>query len=177
MDFDLRLQSPFTMMVIGPSSSGKSTLIRSILKEKQTLFTQPPTAVRMYYNVYQNSYDQMLSEGLVTDFVEGVPSREDLRTYLTTHPSTCIIFDDLADQISEAISELFTVGSHHLNSSVILLAQNLFQQSQIWRTCSRNTTYMVLMKSSRDPGQIAILNRQMYPQRKNFLPAVCKYIY
>ena len=174
MNFDLRLQCPFTMMAVGPSSSGKSSLVRKILQERQNLFSEPPSVVRIYYNVYQNSYDQMLVEGLVTDFVEGVPTREDLKTYLSSHTSSCIVFDDLADQITEAVSELFTVGSHHLNVNVILLAQNLFQQSQLWRTCSRNSTYMVLMKSSRDPGQIAVLNRQMYPHRKNFLPSVCK---
>ena len=175
MEFDLRLQCPFTMMLIGPSSSGKSTLLTNLLAERQQLFTNPPVRTRLYYNVYQHTYDQMLGRGLVDDFVEGMPTREDLQEFLGGHSSTCIIFDDLADQLSDAISELFTVGSHHMNTNVIVLAQNLFQQSQVWRTCSRNTTYMVLMKSSRDPGQIAILNRQMFPQKKNFLPSVCKY--
>lgn len=58
---------------------------------------------------------------------------------------------------------------HHIPCTVIFLTQNLFQKGNENRTRALNTQYMILFKNPRDATQIAILNRQMYPGRNNFL--------
>ena len=172
---DVRLQTPFSLIMAVPSNSGKTTLLINILKSKQTLFTTQPVKTRMYFSIWQPSYDYMRENKLVDDFVEGVPSASDLTTFQKSVPKTLIIFDDLAEQLSSAISDFFIAGCHHYDSNVILISQNLFQKNPIWRVCSLNTTYMILLKNPRDPSQVSTISRQAFPGQKNFLSSVCKY--
>lgn len=70
--------------------------------------------------------------------------------------------DDLASEAdNEEISNLFTRNSHHLNLSVILLSQNLYQKGSHTRTISLNTKYLVVFKQPRDSSQIGFLARQI----------------
>ena len=56
-----------------------------------------------------------------------------------------------------------------MNTSCILLSQNLFYKSAIYRTASVNSHYIVVFKSPRDISQLAILARQMFPQNPKYL--------
>lgn len=172
---DIRLQTPFTSLLVGPSSSGKTTLLTKILNNKNQLFSTPPQKTRLYFSIFQPVYKTLSAQGLLTDCVEGVPQEDDLVSFQKSCSSSLVIFDDLAEELTPTISNLFIAGSHHLNTSVILLSQNLFQKNPIWRVCSLNTTYMVLLKNPRDPSQLSVLSRQTFPGHKNFLSEVCKY--
>ena len=58
---------------------------------------------------------------------------------------------------------IFTVGSHHRNISVLFLMQNIFQKGSHARTISTNCQYMVLFKNARDQSQIRTLAMQIFP--------------
>ena len=173
---DLRLKTPFTMILAGPSSSGKTTLLVKLLLEKKDLFIDSPESIRLYYSIWQDAYDNLKSRRIILDFVEGVPSQEDLESFQKSSKNSLVIFDDLAEQLTPTISNLFIAGSHHFNTSVILISQNLFQKNPIWRICSLNSTYLVLLKNPRDPSQINVLSRQSFPGQKNFLGNVCEFL-
>ena len=64
----------------------------------------------------------------------------------------------------KAIANLFTKGSHHKNTSVIYIVQNLFRKSKGHRTISLNSQYIVAFKNPRDTNQISALARQIYPK-------------
>ena len=55
--------------------------------------------------------------------------------------------------------------SHHSDTSVIYLVQNLFSKNKESRTISLNAQYMIVFKNPRDSSQLANLARQMYPGR------------
>ena len=175
--FDLRLKTPFAMLLCGPSSSGKTSLLVKLLLAKKDLITNPPEKIRLYYSIWQDSYDNLKSRGIISEFFEGVPSGEDLEEFQKSSKNSLVIFDDLAEQLTPVISNLFIAGSHHYNTSVILISQNLFQKNPIWRICSLNSTYLVLLKNPRDPSQIGVLSRQSFPGQKNFLGNVCKFFH
>ena len=78
---DLRLKTPFTMIMAGPSSSGKTTLLVKLLLEKKDLFIDSPESIRLYYSIWQDAYDNLKSRRIILDFVEGVPSQEDLESF------------------------------------------------------------------------------------------------
>ena len=59
--------------------------------------------------------------------------------------------------------------SHHSNTSVIYLVQNLFPKNKESRTISLNSQCMVIFKNPGDASQIANLARQMYPGRGAFV--------
>ena len=65
------------------------------------------------------------------------------------------------------IMNMFTVGSHHRNISVLFLMQNIFQKGTHARTISTNTQYMVLFKNARDQTQIRTLALQIFPTNWN----------
>ena len=83
-----------------------------------------------------------------------------------------IILDDLMDETDQRIASMFTKKSHHRNTNVMYIAQNLFDRGKHHRTVSLNAHYVVVFKNQRDVSQFIALAIQMYPQRtKYFLEA------
>ena len=92
-------------------------------------------------------------------------------TNLNSQFNNLLILDDLMREASgnEQILDMFTKGSHHKNTSVMLLTQNIFSKGKHSRTISLNSHYIVMFKNPRDRSQISFLARQMYPQQSKFL--------
>ena len=67
------------------------------------------------------------------------------------------------------VTNLFTKKSHHTNTSVIYLVQNLFSKNKESRTISLNSQYLVVFKNPRDASQMTNLAKQMYPGRVKFV--------
>ena len=75
----------------------------------------------------------------------------------------------MAYETDARITKLFTKGSHHKNTSVIYITQNLFDKNKENRTITLNAHYMVLFKSPRDVMQIEHLARQMFPGKSKYM--------
>ena len=73
------------------------------------------------------------------------------------------------NEVDQNISNLFTKLSHHRNVSAVFITQNLFHENKFARTMNLNTHYIVLFKNPRNVGQVAILARQMYPGKSQFV--------
>jgi len=99
-------------------------------------------------------------------FHEGVP-----QNFGNEHGKQClIILDDLLNEVySKDVCDLFTKGSHHRNISIILIAQNLFQQGRFYRDISLNAKYSVALKNVRDKSQLQYLARQVHPEDSDSL--------
>ena len=83
-----------------------------------------------------------------------------------------IVLDDLMGETDQRVASLFSQKSHHRNTNVMYIAQNLFHRGKHHRTISLNAHYMVVFKNPRDVSQFMALAHQMYPQRtKYFLEA------
>ena len=70
--------------------------------------------------------------------------------------------------------DLFTKKSHHMNTSVLYLVQNLFPNNKDNRTISLNSQYMVVFKNRRDASQMTQLARQMYQGLVKLVQGVLK---
>ena len=99
-------------------------------------------------------------------FHEGVP-----QNFGNEHGKPClIILDDLLNEVySKNVCDLFTKGSHHRNTSVILITQNLFHQGRFCRDISLNAKYLVALKDVRDKNQFQYLARQVHPEDSDSL--------
>lgn len=175
MSADITLQNPCNIILAGPSGSGKTHKILNILRQRKFIFSDNPQHVILFYSVWQKIYDVMLNELLVDEFIEEMPDDKQIKNLLTKHKSSCLIFDDLAQNINSSIEKLFTVNSHHYNCTIFLLTQNLFSKNKVWRTISLNCHYFLLTRNPRDPSQISHLSSQIFPRKKNFLGNICKY--
>ena len=90
-------------------------------------------------------------------FIEGIP--EDF-TPMFGSGHNLIIFDDLQDQITQGVANIFTKESHHKNISCVLILQNLFLDSKYCRTIALNSHYTVLFRNPRAASQYRILASQ-----------------
>ena len=80
-----------------------------------------------------------------------------------------MVIGDLMSETDERVTKLFTKKSHHCNTSVKYLVQNLFSKGKESRTISINVQYMVLFKNPRDNTQVVNLAKQMYPGRVKYM--------
>jgi hypothetical protein len=160
---DYRLKHPFTCIVAGPTSCGKTSFVQSLLENVLSMVDPSPENVIWCHGEFQTSLTKLppsvkLVEGLRLDAID--PQKRNL-----------LIIDDLMTDIKndKEMTNLFTKGSHHKNSSVILILQNLFYQTRELRTMSLNSHYMILFKNPRDVSQITHLAKQMYPGNVGFM--------
>ena len=106
----------------------------------------------------------MLEQGLITKLINGVPDDyEEIRFQLLEFkPNGPIlaIFDDCRGSFA-SIEPLFTVGSHHLQTSTIVLSQQIFEAGPHLRVMSNNSTYHVLMRSLRNGRSVSTLAHQI----------------
>jgi ABC-type methionine transport system ATPase subunit len=99
------------------------------------------------------------------EFVEGLP---DIST-LDPKQRNLVIIDDLMDETDGRVTKLFTKKSHHMNTSVVYIVQNLFPKNKESRTISLNAQYIVMFKNPRDASQVTTLAKQMNPGQVKYL--------
>ena len=58
------IRQPASLIIAGPSGSGKSELVEQLLKEK-TLFHPPPKKVVYCYDQWQSHFDRMKKQSKV----------------------------------------------------------------------------------------------------------------
>jgi hypothetical protein len=153
---------PFTCLLSGPTSSGKTVFVMKLIKDQVSLISPPVKKVIYCYSQWQDVFNEMSTDFGVT-FVQGLPSEEMLREPIPK----LLLVDDLMSEIGLETETIFTRLSHHTSTSVILIVQNIFQKNL--RTISLNSHYIILMKNPRDRTQINNLGKQMYPGNIAFL--------
>jgi hypothetical protein len=160
---------PTTIAVTGPSQVGKSQFSIKLLKNISKLMNPIPSQIIWAYGVKNEvQNEQIMQENPNVQFVEGIP---DQTLFNDPKVHSLVILDDLMNDIGKnsQIAKLFTVDSHHCNTSVIAILHNLFNQEKFSRTLALNTHYNIVFRSKRDKRQITQLNSQMFPIYPNYL--------
>jgi len=160
---------PTTILVAGPTLSGKTTFVKKLIRTRMV----QPAPERIFW-IYKEKDDNIEFGKLKEEFPNlKLYSDLDPEIFESINPQerNLVILDDVMSEAgdSKSVAKLFTQGSHHRNMTVVFLVQNLFHQAKQMRTISLNSHYMVLFKNPRDQGQIRSLSYQMYPNEKNFL--------
>ena len=168
---DLKFKHPFTCLVSGMTSSGKTVLVRRILSNWKTLIDidKQNLNVLWCYGQMQELYKKDIPN-VSTNYISGKPTETSFELY----KPDIIVFDDLMDELKndENISNFFTRGSHHRNISVIYIVQNLFNQGKCMRNISLNCHYMIIMKGIRSAQQISVLGSQLFPGKTKSLKKI-----
>jgi hypothetical protein len=99
------------------------------------------------------------------EFQEGLPNVDQF----DGRQQALLIIDDLMNKADQYVCKLFTNLSHNRYVSVVLITQNLLHKNKFVRTMNLNTHYIIMLKNARDASQVAILTRQMYPGKSQFV--------
>ena len=135
------LEDSSGIVIAGPSRSGKTILMRRLIKRRREVSVIPPTQVFYCYGSWQPSFEEM----------EGVTFHEGLMDFDTQLPADgkhrWVIIDDLMSESSgnKEVEDLFVKHSHHKNVSVFLLMQNFFHKG--FRTITLNAHHLFLFKT------------------------------
>lgn len=170
----LPFHSPCSILLVGPSQSGKTNLAFRIIKQSSPMFTKEPVRIVYCYSVYQDLFSTMEKEVENITFHEGLPSSEQVDEWSESRLPMLLVLDDLlANAVNNVeVLNLFTVKCHHQNISLIMLTQNLYHSGKFMRTISLNASYIICLKNHRDQHQLAILGKQILPgQSKYFMAA------
>ena len=163
---DLRFKHPFSMMVSGPTGSGKTRLVFDFISHfRDTISIDKPVLKVLYcYDIWQKIYETDFGPEVDITFHKGF-----CYDYADMNPDLMII-DDLMDELSKDknLTAVFTKTSHHKSISVVFITQNLFVQSKQMRTISLNCHYIILLKNPRDQLQVMMLGRQIFPNNLLF---------
>jgi hypothetical protein len=158
---------PFTALIAGSTGCGKTSFVMKILENMDENIKPKPDRVIYCYSIWQKCFDELKLRVPQIEFIEGLLDVKSLHV----EQNNFVVLDDLMRESNEneQILDLFTKGSHHLNTSVLLLTQNLFGKGKNSRTISLNSQYIVIFNNPRDRSQITYLARQMFPKQPNFL--------
>lgn len=122
---ELKFKIPFGMVIGGPSTSGKTTILLNVLKYFAHLFHPIPQQIVYAYGEYHPYVAQLQKQGIMAH--AGLPSEEFLNK---CQRPLLLILDDLMLSSSESyLADLFTKKSHHQNIGVIFVTQNIFDKN------------------------------------------------
>ena len=130
---DPRWQHPFTCIVAGPTGCGKTTFVARLLRNASAMIDPPPERITWYYGEWQSAYENLDVPNMRLE--EGWPTSFD-----TDGKRGLVVLDDLMAETDGRVTNLFTKKSHHSDTSVIYLVQNLFPKNKESRTISLNSS-------------------------------------
>lgn len=149
----LKLITPFSMVLAGPSGSGKSKFLFELLDNLETCTNPKIEKVIFIYGVYQELYKKYPNIHF-TDNLE----------YMKVRPAenTLLILDDCMSQIKDSnlLEQLFTRGRHE-NISVILVLQSMFYKGKVLKTVRDNATYMAITNHIQDQTRLYTFASQL----------------
>lgn len=162
-------RQPFTMIIAGPTMSGKTCFMMDLLSYPTSIHPTPKRVLWCYGTINNSQFSEISKRSKYPiSFHKGIPLMEDIKP----GSNLLIVLDDLMEDVGKSsdISHLFTRGVHHNNISVVLITQNIFHQGKKMRDISLNSNYFILFKNPRDARQISFLSTQIFPGSPKYLP-------
>ena len=141
------IRHPSSVIVAGPSGSGKSDLTERLLLE-QSVFQQKPRKIVYCYDRWQPRFDRMKKHML---FYKGIPEANLLTRWFGPTRGGVMVLDDLMAEGGQdkQVLDLFT--------------QDLFPPGKFSKTINRNAHYLIAFKNPRDQTGIRIMLTQAFP--------------
>lgn len=155
------IRHPSSVIVAGPSGSGKSDLTERLLRE-QKVFQHKPRKIVYCYDRWQPRFERMKRHML---FYKGIPDASLLTKWFGPTKGGVLVLDDLMAEGGQdkQVLDLFTKDSHHRNITVLYLTQDLFPPGKFSKTINRNAHYLIAFKNPRDQTGIRNVLTQAYP--------------
>ncbi len=171
--FDLRFKLPSNLLAVGPTSCGKTSWLKKLVKDRGIMCSPVPECMILFYKEFQPAYADMerrmnddMREKRFCKFSSMPESVEEMKDILETFPRALpkiVVFDDFLDEVGSVLKHFFTVLTHHYNCLTVFLCQNMFSAKSELRMLSINSQYMILFNNPRDRSAVSHLAKQVYP--------------
>jgi hypothetical protein len=171
------LQTPYTMLISGAHSSGKTTFVKRLLEKANEMYVGGKSdRVFFFYKQWQPMFNGMSDDGV--EFIEGLPTADWAKKVLggggKNGPTATVVIDDQGTDLNADIANMFTVTAHHSATCFIAITHTLFGKTPSHRLISMNSTYIVVAKNPRDGSAIGYLGRQVDVGRASRFVAIFK---
>lgn len=161
---DIKLQVGSSLIVTGPSCSGKTQLVLRCLhpENQEAVFGQKVTKIFFIYSIWQPAYDKLKEQNPEVEFLDNfsqVPP--DIREIHV------VIFDDMFlkfqtdKKAKQELLDIFFRLCHHKNMFTIALFQALHGHGL--RNVFLNAHYQIIFPVKGDISAINYISRQMFP--------------
>ena len=160
---DASLQMGSSFILAGPSSCGKSSFIRNLIKCRNNIFNKNIRNVYIVCSNVQGIYEELVKSKDVKKIFYEMPTEDEIREIAEIEKErggTILILDDILPEIEKSnllIQKMFTEIAHHWDMSIFLCVQNLFYRSDLFRTLSLNAAYLIPFKHPRDTVTFIII--------------------
>ena len=171
---DMRFDRGATHLLVGPSACGKTVRVCRILANKESMIVggEQIKNVVFCYAVWQDIYQDMKDRGVITKFVNKMPTTEEFTDLVSPYRDkggSIVVLDDFMQEISNDLVSIVTVHSRHYNTSTFILFQSLFPSNRLARQISLNVKYIHVHKNPRENAQFQVLARQLSPKDYKWL--------
>ena len=157
---------PCSIIIAGPSQSGKTNLLIKILENVSKMVEPPPKYVIYFYEYWQPSFKNLKKNGVI--FKQGLPDERKIPE------DSVVVLDDKMQELDSLGTGIYTKTVHHKKISLITILQNIFPKQRCQRTMSLNANYIILTSNKRDRSQISCLAKQISPGKsQEIVEAYC----
>lgn len=164
--FDARIQLPASIIVHGPSQSGKTEFVMDLILNMNNMVNPVPKYIVWFYGTDTEIIEQLKKKSSVNiHFVQGLPDKG-FESFYHNKKHTLFVVDDLLQEAIQDrnITNLFCREGHHNNVSVVLIMQDLFCSGTQRKTILRNAHYLCLFKNPLDMAGIYIIGQRIMPK-------------
>lgn len=169
---ELKIAVPTTIILAGPTQTGKSTIIRKLIKYQDRMFRKPFDRILYFYDTRTKDYDAMEDEIPNIKFIKGLQEDKIAAENFDSQQNNLVIIDDLGKTSlnSLEVDKLFTQTMHHRNVTVILVLHKLVgQHSKYGVEIVENAKCYIFTKHRPASGNVACLGRRIFPNYKDFV--------
>ena len=158
------------------SNAHKTSYIKKLLVQAYLVFSEAPTRIIYYYNVFQPKFMELERSIDHISFIQGLPQRSDIEEAAREQQHLLLIFIDLYQGVisSRDITDLTIMLCHHLNISCIFTSHTIFTCGKVSKTIATNLHYILLF-TLRNRLRLATLATQLSAMPNN-LRALCKFM-
>ena len=155
---------PCSILISGPSQSGKSHLVYRILRNLEKVFDKDISEIKYCFSRNQPLFQEMQQNcPKPITLINGLPQT------LKMAEHGLLIIDDLMGESYDQIADIFTKDVHHKKFSCIFIVQSLFNKNPFHRIISLNAHFLILLKNPRDKSQIMHFARQFWPENPKYV--------
>ncbi len=156
-------QCPGSLLISGPSHSGKTVCISQILLDKEKLFSQQPKHIIYCHSEEPDNFLNQIPDLI---FHQGAPTEEDVGNWIRDFRDDIwvLVLDDLHSEFfnSDISVKLLSKFVHHHNCFIVVVSHALFGHGKHARFSSLNFHYFMLTRTCRDLGVISRFGVQLF---------------